>query len=58
MIPCKDCLVLAACRHKEEVDCGKLYDWIGNHRDVAGGLVDYLPDWLVIKKSSRSYVID
>ena len=27
-IPCKDCLVLAICRHRTRVKCDKLYDWL------------------------------
>lgn len=26
-IPCRDCLVLAACKHKREVRCSLLTDW-------------------------------
>jgi hypothetical protein len=48
IIPCKDCLVLAACRHKEEIDCGALYEWIEMNRSTAGKLVEYLPNWLII----------
>jgi len=28
MIPCKQCLVLAACKHKKEVECETLHNWI------------------------------
>jgi hypothetical protein len=49
MIPCKDCLVLAACRHKEKIECNEIYDWIDDYRDVAGEVTDYLPNWLTIK---------
>lgn len=27
MIPCKDCLVLAACKHKREINCDLLANW-------------------------------
>jgi len=27
MIPCKDCLVLAACKNKKNVTCELLFDW-------------------------------
>ena len=26
--PCRDCIVLAACKQKEEIRCQKLYDYI------------------------------
>jgi len=26
--PCKDCIVLAACKQKEEIRCKKLYDYV------------------------------
>ena len=28
MIPCKECLVLALCKHKIEIDCPLLYNWV------------------------------
>lgn len=27
MIPCKDCLVLAACKNKEKIYCSLLVNW-------------------------------
>ena len=31
MIPCKECIALAACRLKNDVDCKILYEWL---RDI------------------------
>jgi len=28
MIPCKECLVLAACKHKSVIDCIEFFFWI------------------------------
>lgn len=28
MIPCEECLVLAACKNKRFMDCDRLYKWI------------------------------
>ena len=28
MIPCNECIVLAACKNRTSVDCDKLYDWV------------------------------
>ncbi len=33
MIPCKDCLVLAACRNRTCVNCSELYKWLKAHKD-------------------------
>jgi len=27
MIPCKTCIALAICRHKEAIECNQLYNW-------------------------------
>lgn len=37
MIPCKDCLVLAICKHKREVKCDLLTDWSVEERFVDKG---------------------
>jgi hypothetical protein len=31
-IPCKDCLVLATCRHRLNVKCKVLSDWLTSNR--------------------------
>ena len=49
MIPCKECIALAACRQKNDVDCQPLYDWL-RHTDNDGselffieGIVECFP---------------
>ena len=32
-VPCKECLVLAACKYKEEIKCKLLFDWLMNVPD-------------------------
>ncbi len=48
MIPCKDCLVLAACKHKREINCDLLIDWSVikerfHHKDYWKIVSMYLP---------------
>ena len=35
--PCKECIVLAACKHKEEIRCEKLYEYIMLTNGAFGG---------------------
>ena len=32
MIPCKECITLAACRNKKEIDCPLLSDWYNENK--------------------------
>jgi len=48
-IPCKDCLVLAACKQREEVECSDLYDWIDVNININAELLSYLPNWTTVK---------
>lgn len=59
MIPCRECLVLPACKNKEELRCWKLYEWSGENEGeyVGDQLVEYLPNWLVISDEPKGYDI-
>jgi hypothetical protein len=45
-IPCKDCLLLAACKQKQKVECNLLYDWVDEMykiKNVYREVINYLP---------------
>jgi hypothetical protein len=45
-IPCKDCLLLAACRVRTHITCGMIHEWIQKNSDFVGAeLREYLPKW-------------
>jgi hypothetical protein len=48
MIPCKDCLILPACKHKERVYCAILIRWLDSNGRDGVQLLEYLPDWVTI----------
>jgi hypothetical protein len=33
MIPCKECLIFALCKHREPLECSLLVGWIENYSD-------------------------
>lgn len=43
VIPCKNCLVLGVCRHKDPLICSMLFNWL-QYNDVRewGRIKDYL----------------
>ena len=44
MIPCKECILLAVCKHKTDIYCELLYNWILYHentRSCMGEVIDY-----------------
>lgn len=46
MIPCKDCLVLAICRHKKHVVCNLLFNWLG--KEYRHYIHEHIPDVLSV----------
>ena len=53
MIPCKDCLILPMCRHKEEIKCILLNDWMEEDGRDGIELLRYLPNWLAIVRDHK-----
>jgi hypothetical protein len=52
MIPCNECIALAACRYKKDIDCQMLFDWIKTcktREEAVSIIINYIPDW----KSAR-----
>lgn len=48
MIPCKDCLVLAVCKNKEEISCPILFNWMNTAGYTFTDTLKYLPNWKTI----------
>jgi len=47
MIPCEECILLAACRHKENIRCSLLYEWGQNHDDW-NPISEFLKEWIPV----------
>ena len=50
-IPCKDCLVLSACKQKERIDCNDLYDYV----DKRNSFPKQLPKVVNIRRGTSLY---
>ena len=48
-IPCKNCICLAICRQKMNIECSMLFNWYeANDLSTSQELNDILPNWELI----------
>lgn len=45
MIPCKECILLALCSSKTNIECDLLHEWGTTHRDKWDNLKEYIKNY-------------
>ena len=57
-VPCKDCLILGICKHKKNIECYLVYEWIHTcrtRREASDELYAYLPIWQSVCETSSKW---